>query len=107
MGFWFGRHAFPSIGPATRRKSLGFPSSSGRQSLAVSFRQMADREEVKMDDQSSISEIGKLFAKWCESQASADGAIGFDDAELNAIRDQIRQLERDVCASPPTSPQDV
>ncbi len=60
-----------------------------------------------MDDQSTISEIGKLFAKWCESQASADGPGGFDEAEFNALRDQIRQLERDACAIPPTSPQDV
>lgn len=60
-----------------------------------------------MDNQATISEIGNIFAKWCDLLAFAEGPHALDEAGFNALCDQMNQLERDARPIPATSPQDV
>ena len=48
-----------------------------------------------------------IFAKWCALIETANGPNNLNDDELNAICDEIRELERQLLLTPATSARDV
>lgn len=103
MTFVADRLLVPPLVPPRGTKARLFHSSSGPHPRAAQSRQTAGQEEVKMDNQATISELGSIFGKWCDLLEFAEGPHLLDEVGFNALCDQMNQLERDARPIPATS----